>query len=40
LEKSPENVEIRLFKDAPVRSLSVTGLLNNDAEFALKKKFN
>ncbi len=36
LRESPEEVEIRLLKDAPKYSLSVTGLLNNDAEFNQK----
>ena len=36
LRESPDEVEIRLLKDAPKHSLSVTGLLNNNAEFNLK----
>lgn len=36
LQDSPDEVEIRLLKDAPKHCLSVTGLLNNDAEFKLK----
>ena len=36
LQESPDEVEIRLLKDAPKYSLSVTGLLNNNAEFNLK----
>lgn len=36
LQESPDEVEIRLFKDAPKHTLSVTGILNNNAEFNLK----
>ena len=36
LQESPDEVEIRLLKDAPKPFLSVTGLLNNDAEFNLE----
>jgi len=36
LQESPDEVEIRLLKDAPKPCLSVTGLLNNNAEFNLK----
>lgn len=40
LSQKPDEVEIRLFQDAPAHKLSVSGLLNNEAEFALKTKFN
>ena len=36
LQESPDEVEIRLLKDAPKPCLSVTGLLNNNAEFNLE----
>ena len=36
LQQSPDEVEIRLLKDAAKPCLSVTGLLNNNAEFNLK----
>lgn len=36
LSQSPDEVEIRLFQDAPVHKLSVSGLLNNDAAFNLQ----
>lgn len=40
LKKSPDEVDIRLFSDAPVHTLSVTGVLYNDAEFNLKTNFH
>jgi poly(3-hydroxybutyrate) depolymerase len=39
LQQSPDEVEIRLLKDASKHTLSVTGLLNNDAEFNRSKVF-
>lgn len=38
LSQSADEVEIRFFKDTPTHKLSVTGLLNNDAEFNLHSK--
>lgn len=36
LSQSPDEIEIRLFQDAPVHKLSVSGLLNNEAGFNLQ----
>ena len=36
LSQSPNEVEIRLFQDAPVHKLAVGGVLDNDAEFNLQ----
>jgi hypothetical protein len=38
LSKKTDEVEIRLFQDAPVHKLSVSGMLNNEAEFNLQSK--
>lgn len=40
LETSSEEVDIRLLKDVSKHTLSVTGVLNNDAEFRISKVVN
>ena len=40
LSRSNDAIDIRLFRDAPEHYLSVSGLLNNDAEFRIGKLVN